>query len=140
MHPSTSDKLAHPQPWRSAMVATLASNSRRAAPMYRFIARSSAPLQYLDADAKRLLKIIGKDDAATGIITLAQIPAAQQAIERAIAQEEAAGSDMPPADQAAPAPDDEQPQDRVALRHRALPLLQLLAAAASAQEDVIWEH
>lgn len=108
--------------------------------MYRFIARSSAPLQYLDADAKRLLKIIGKDDAATGIITLAQIPAAQQAIERAIAQEEAAGSEAPQADQAAPAPDDEQPQDRVALHHRALPLLQLLAAAASAQEDVIWEH
>ncbi|WP_197407984.1 DUF1840 family protein [Lampropedia cohaerens] len=115
--------------------------------MYRFIARSSAPIQYFEADAKRLLKIIGKDATAPGIITQQQLAGAITAIEAAIAQEEqareearqAAAEGGAPAAHAETAHDSTQDDEPVALRHRALPLLQLLRAAQQAQEDVIWE-
>lgn len=116
--------------------------------MYRFIARSSAPIQYFEADAKRLLTIIGKDATAPGIITQQQLASAIAAIEAAIAQEEQAREEarQAAAEGAAPAAPAEtghgnnaQDGEPVALRHRALPLLQLLRAAQQAQEDVIWE-
>lgn len=121
--------------------------------MIKFTAHSSAPIQYLKSDAKRLLRIIGKDDSsAQGIITEEQLPAALQALEQAIEREETApevGIGTPqhlpvhesnPNQHAHDADDqDEQAQASVSLRKRALPLQQLLRQAQQDKEFVVWQ-
>ncbi|WP_168797289.1 DUF1840 domain-containing protein [Lampropedia aestuarii] len=121
--------------------------------MIKFTAHSSAPIQYLNADAKHLLRIIGKDDSsAQGIITEEQLPAALQALEQAIEREEAApeagtgspqhlpehASDHNP--HAHDADDKDGPaQASVSLRKRALPFQQLLRQAQQDKEFVVWQ-
>lgn len=120
--------------------------------MIKFTAHSSAPIQYLKSDAKRLLRIIGKDDSsAQGIITEEQLPAALQALEQAIAREETApevevGIGTPQhlpvhehAHSHAHDADDKEAQSSVPLRKRALPLQQLLRQAQQDKEFVVWQ-
>ncbi|MDO4705797.1 MAG: DUF1840 domain-containing protein [Comamonadaceae bacterium] len=111
--------------------------------MITFTTPSSAPVRYLQADAKRLLRIIGKDEnAPQGIITAEQLPAARAAIEQAIAREEAAQADAAPP--AAPEREGsaegegEQPAP-IALRSRAMPLTRMLQAAQEAGDAVVWQ-
>lgn len=110
--------------------------------MFKFTSRTSAPIVYFDADAKRLLGAIGKDASAQGIITKEQIPAALAALEAAIAAEhEAAVPQSLAYQEPAPAKEgdgDEPPVPAVSLRQRAQPLLQLLRESQAAGDDVVW--
>ncbi|THU04429.1 DUF1840 domain-containing protein [Lampropedia puyangensis] len=112
--------------------------------MIKFTAHSSAPIQYLNADAKRLLNIMGKDgDSVQGIITQEQLPAALHALEQAISQEQAQGT---PAQEHAStehtsANEADEPGAQttsVTLKQRAQPLLQLLRTAQQNDEYVVW--
>ncbi|RMX05970.1 DUF1840 domain-containing protein [Corticibacter populi] len=114
--------------------------------MLKFTARSSAPIQYLDSDAKRLLKILGKE-GSPGIVTVAQLPAAIAALEQAVAREEAAlaAAAADAASEGATATRAEADTDggaergpAISLRQRSAPLLQLLRTALANEEDVVW--
>lgn len=114
--------------------------------MFKFQSRASAPIIYFDADAKRLLAIIGKEASKQGIITAEQLPAAIAALETAIhaEQQHAPEASIDPAHSFQDHPptqneDEDAPAAKaVSLRQRAQPLLALLTESLSAGEGVVW--
>ena len=102
--------------------------------LYEFRSRATGSVTMVGKAAEQVLKIIGKSPDATGIITVAQIPAAIAALEQAAERE--------PADQ--PQDDDDQnlredARERfVSLRQRVYPLIELMREAKAADVDVTW--
>lgn len=89
--------------------------------------------------AHRLMKIMGKDTSATGIVTVEQLPAAIAALEAAIAEDKArnasiAEEDRPLTESAGRG--DSRPF--VSLAQRAVPLLELLRWAQKKNKPVTW--
>ncbi len=102
--------------------------------LYIFKSKAAGDLILLEANGERILQIIGKEPAAKGIILPEQMPAAIAALEKAIARAEAApdkaaepdgGNDIPAA-------------DRVTLRQRAVPFLEMLRRCHSAEKEIVW--
>lgn len=115
--------------------------------MFKFQSRSNAAILYFNADAQRLLEIVGKEASPQGILTQQQIPAAIAALEAAIRAEDERLQGTPPEPQAfvpiPPQPEpghdtDTPPVQTVSLRQRAQPLLQLLRESHAADEPVVW--
>ncbi|QKV51679.1 DUF1840 domain-containing protein [Comamonas antarctica] len=105
---------------------------------YKFKSRATADLIMLDATARRLLEIVGKDTEGPGIITAEQIPGALAALEQAVRAEEA---------RRAEAQQDEDEQDHgdatakgegVSLRQRTAPFVDMLKRSAAEGRDVTW--
>jgi len=105
---------------------------------YKFKSRATADLIMLDATARRLLEIVGKDTEGPGIITAEQIPGALAALEQAVRAEEA---------RRAEAQQDEDEQDQgdapaqgegVSLRQRTAPFVDMLKRSAAEGRDVTW--
>lgn len=114
--------------------------------LYKFKSRATADLILLDAQGKRLLKIMGKEPASQGIITVAQIPAAIAALEAAVAHEES-NAQVAEAEHTANAKenehddqddDDQDNSRRVTLRQRAAPFIDMLQRSAAEDADVVW--
>lgn len=114
---------------------------------YKFKSRATADLIMLDASARRLLAIVGKDADGPGIITAAQIPAALAALEQAVQNDEArraaataAAQEEADASKAASedAVDDEDFRDPVSLRQRTAPFIEMLRRSAAEGRDVTW--
>jgi hypothetical protein len=82
--------------------------------------------------AVRLLKLMGHGGTVPGALLAEDVPAALERLEAAIEVEKQA-----PAPEASEAEDDEPP---VPLPHRALPLIELLKAAAKAKCNVMWDR
>jgi hypothetical protein len=80
--------------------------------------------------AVKLLRMMGQSGSIPGAILARDIPAAVQRLRQALGQQ---GEE--PAQQAA-GEDDE----RVSLRNRAFPLIELLERAARTDADVIWDQ
>jgi hypothetical protein len=103
---------------------------------YKFKSKSTGDLIMLDADARRLLQIIGKDPGPTGILLPEQIAAAVQALEAAIDREAAEHGALPEQaeDKAAAAPG----LDQVSLRQCAGPLIDMLGRCAKDRAEMVW--
>ena len=104
--------------------------------LYKFKSRVTGDLIMLEPAGRRIMEIWGKDPKAPGILTPEQIPAAIQALDAAIAAQEAA-------QQAAidEAHAQGQPTPRfegISLRQRAIPLLDMLRRCAQADKEVVW--
>lgn len=93
---------------------------------YLFKCRAAGDVLMLQADGEQLLRLVGKEPAATGIIGPAALAAARHAIEHAIRQDEQGGQDGAEVEPA------------VSLRQRAWPLLEMLRAAEGAHEAIVW--
>ncbi len=119
--------------------------------LYKFKSRSTADLILLEPQGRRLLQIIGKEPGPTGIVTVAQIPAAVAALEAAVvaeehqmaAQQEAAAAAAREAqggsgDDAGEKDADGQRSEFVSLRQRAAPFLEMLRRSAEGGHDVVW--
>ena len=105
--------------------------------VYKFVSRATAEMIMLEADAKNILKAIGKDPSPQGIITVAQIPAAIQALQAAVAAEDERRQ------QAAPDkdPEDEDGHDvkaTIGLKQRAVPFIDMLQRSVAEDADVVW--
>ena len=102
--------------------------------IFRFKSKAAAEVIMLQSNGEQMLAIVGKEPAAKGIITVAQIPAAIAALEAAIVAHEAV--------EARRAEDPSQviniDGDSVMLRHRAAPFIDLLRCSAAAGKDVVW--
>ncbi|MEZ5480096.1 MAG: DUF1840 domain-containing protein [Thiolinea sp.] len=98
--------------------------------MIRFESKSAASVSMLDADAKRMLKLMGHSGTVPGAVRAADIGNVLQKLQQGVAT-------APEAD--AKETDDEQ-EPAVALDTRAYPLLELLKAAQAAGNDVMWDH
>lgn len=102
--------------------------------LYRFKSQATADIVMLQATGELLLKIMGKTPEPKGVITVAQMPAALDALARAVADSEAA----PAAAQEEDSDEYVQERDSVQLRQRAAPLVTMLKEASAAGKDVVW--
>ena len=105
--------------------------------VFKFVSRATAEMIMLEADAKNILKLIGKDPSPTGIITVAQIPAAIQALQAAVAAEDER-SKRPSNDKDAEDEDGDEVKATVGLKQRAVPFLEMLQRSAAEGADVVW--
>ena len=107
--------------------------------LYKFKSQATADVIVLEADAVQMLRIVGKEPAAQGIITVAQIPAAIDALQAAVSADEAApatgaqhyGSHHVDHDEAAHG-------TGVSLRQHAVPFIDMLRRSAEDGKDVVW--
>ena len=79
--------------------------------------------------ALALLKMMGHSATVPGAILAADVPAALSRLSTAIDADKS-----PP-----PVEDKDADEPKVSMRNRALPLIDLLAAAAKAESNVMWE-
>ena len=108
--------------------------------LYKFKSKVASDLIMLEPNGRPILQLIGKDDVAStgkGILQPSEMPAAMAALERAIAEDEAAQQKRLEAAQAA----GEAPPPRadgVSLRQRAVPFLDMIKRAHEADADIVW--
>jgi Domain of unknown function (DUF1840) len=104
--------------------------------LYKFKSKAAGDVIMLQPNGEKVLSIIGKDSSPTGIILPAQMKAAIEALNAAIAQEEA---DQKAAAAAAQAAGKTAPKfDGVSLRQRAHPFIDMLKTCEKAGEGIVW--
>ena len=90
--------------------------------LYKFKSKVTGDLIMLEPDAKRLLKIMGRENQVKGIFLVEQITAAIEALQIAVAQEEQGRVET----------------KQVSLRQRSLPMLKMLGLCLEKSADVVW--
>jgi hypothetical protein len=91
--------------------------------LYKFKSKVTGDLIMLEPDAKRLLKIMDREDQVKGIFLAEQMSAAIAALESAIANEEIEGMKDP---------------KQISLRQRSMPMLKMLNQCLKQSADVVW--
>jgi len=95
--------------------------------LYKFKSKASGDVIMLGPNGDQMLRILGREPAPKGIIEVADQAAAIAALEAAVAADEAtarSGDPLPP--------------DRVSLRQRVWPLVEMLKRAQRAQVPIVW--
>ncbi|KNZ31368.1 MAG: hypothetical protein AD742_17535 [Methylibium sp. NZG] len=105
--------------------------------MYKFKSKAAGDVIMLGPNGDQVLRLMGKEPAAKGIIEPADMAAAISAIEQAVAADEAARA-ASKADAAAEQDKPEGPRDRVSLRQRAWPMVEMLKRARAADQNIVW--
>ena len=107
--------------------------------MITFKSRAAASVLMFDEIAFGLLKIIGRDPARQGILTVEQLPEAIETLQRAALADRAQSREREAAlrdeDEDAPRPS----APTITLSARTVPLIEMLSLALKAQQPVIWE-
>lgn len=98
---------------------------------YVFKSKADADLIMMAAAGDQILTLMGRTPAAQGIIELRAIPAAMQALEKAIAGDDAAHNSDP-------AFEEEGRIERVTLHQRAWPLLEMMKRSIAEKADIVW--
>ena len=91
-----------------------------------------ASITMFGAEAVRLLKLMGHSGTVPGALLAVDVQAALEHLEAAVE------ADMQSPEPGEPA-EGEDDEPAVSLPHRALPLFELLKAAAKAKCDVMWD-
>lgn len=104
--------------------------------IYKFKSDVTGNLIMMESDGDRLLRILGKEPAAQGIIELATLPAAIKALKAAIAQEETQPRQVEDED-AFDGPV-RPSRDNVSLRQRAWPLVEMMQRARAEAVIIVW--
>jgi hypothetical protein len=104
--------------------------------LYKFKSKAAGDLIMLEPNGRRVLEIIGKDPGPKGIILPEEMPAAIQALDAAIARDEA---DQQAAIEEAQAKGEVPPRfDAVSLRQRAVPFIDMLKRCEKAGKEIVW--
>ncbi|MDD2729566.1 DUF1840 domain-containing protein [Malikia sp.] len=104
--------------------------------LYRFKSKAGGDVVMLQPNGKQLLEILGKDPAGPGIILPEQMPGALQTLRDAVFEEEA---ELQREIQEALARDDDTPDpDRITLRVRVTPFIELLQYSMRENTPVTW--
>ena len=103
--------------------------------LYKLKSKAAGDVIMLGANGDQVMRIIGKEPAAQGIIEVADMPAAIAALQAAVLQSEAKHE---PADAAPPSAGVNTGADRISLRQRAWPLVEMLKRAHGASEPIVW--
>lgn len=98
--------------------------------IYKFKSRATGDLIMTQPVGERVLGLIGKERTPQGIIEVAQMPAAIGALESAVAAESprAAGDDDGAGGTG----------DRVGLRQRVWPMVEMMKRAMAEEEPITW--
>jgi hypothetical protein len=96
--------------------------------IYKFKSRATGDLIMTQPVGERVLALIGKANTAQGIIEVDQMPAAIGALEAAVAAEtpRAAGDD------------DGGKADKVSLRQRVWPMVEMIKQAMAEKQPITW--
>jgi hypothetical protein len=86
--------------------------------------------------AQQLLKMMDHSGTMPGAIQSDDVPAALERLKRSLEVAKISGAAQPGSDTAAKGRDDDK---EVSLAYRALPLIELLTAAAKKHRDVMWD-
>jgi Domain of unknown function (DUF1840) len=104
--------------------------------IYKFKSKAAGDLIMMGPSGDQVLRIIGKEPAPQGIIEAPAMAVAVAAIERAVADEEAAREQ---AEREAKAEGRTlAPREGVSLRQRAWPMVEMLRRAQAAGQDIVW--
>ena len=105
--------------------------------LYKFKSQATADLIMTAPVGERLLRLIGRDPQPQGILQVGQLAAAMAALQAAIeaddAQRRAAPDDPDEAD-----PGESAARDRISLRQRAWPFVEMMRCALDARADIVW--
>jgi hypothetical protein len=108
--------------------------------LYKFKSKATADLIMLEPNGRRMLQIIGKETheaaPAKGILLPGQMPAAIEALLAAIAEEEQA--EQKARLDASTRGQDWQRLDKISLRQRATPFLEMLRRCHAADKEIVW--
>ena len=104
--------------------------------LYTFKSKAAANLIMLQPSGERMLEIIGKDPSPQGILLPEHMPAAIAALEAALAQDGAAAvlSTNTATDNSAAS----SAGERITLRQRVVPFLDLVRRSHAAGVAVVW--
>ena len=107
--------------------------------LYKFKSKATGDLIMLEPQGKQILKIIGKEPGAKGIILPNEMMAAIDALNVAVAQEELAiqaakEASKAEADNAAPVVDG---QRSISLKQRVVPFIDMLRRAHAEDKEVV---
>ena len=103
--------------------------------LYKFKSKAAGDVIMLQPNGEKVLSIIGKDSGPKGIILPTQMKAAIDALNAAVAQDEADQK----AAAAALAEGKVVPKlDGVSLRQRAHPFIEMLKMCEKAGQDIVW--
>lgn len=102
--------------------------------LYIFKSKAAGDVIMLQPHGERVLQIIGKPVQPKGIILPEQMPAAIAALEAAIAQ----GAPAAESGQDGSEDRDTAPADRVTLRQRARPFIDMLRRCHKAGKEIVW--
>jgi hypothetical protein len=104
--------------------------------IYKFKSKAAGDLIMMGPSGDQVLRIIGKEPAPQGIIEPAAMPAAMAAIERAVAEDEAARAR---AEREAEAEGRTlAPREGVSLRQRAWPMIEMMKRALADGKEIVW--
>ena len=101
--------------------------------LYKFKSKNTGDVIMLEPHGRQVLEIIGKEAGPQGIILPEQMPAALLALRAAIAQEE-----LLEPQQLEQNAEQKSQSPAIALRHRALPFMQMLEACYRQGDSVVW--
>ena len=108
-----------------------------AAMIYKFKSPASGDVIMLAPQGDQMLRLLGREPAAQGIIEVAAIPAAIQALQSAIDGADTAGA-AKPADDGAESSATEGQAQAVGLRARLWPMIELLRRSHEEGAAVVW--
>jgi Domain of unknown function (DUF1840) len=100
-----------------------------------FTCKAYADITMFGDVALTLLKMMGHSGTIPGAILAEDVPAALDRLKRAIEAEKP----EPARGESTESEDEDRDEPRVSLATRALPLIELLTAAAKAHADVMWK-
>jgi hypothetical protein len=103
--------------------------------MYKFKSRAAGDVLMTQPVGDRVLALIGKGALAQGIVDVAQLPAAIQALEAAVAAEAVPAAAEREDDDAKGA---HAGADNVSLRQRAWPLVEMMRRSLAEDEPIVW--
>ena len=113
--------------------------------LYKFKSKATADLIMLEPNGKQILRIIGKVPTPKGILEVAEMPRAIEALRQAVQEEEDTRAQLDAQNVNGSVDTKETKggatsgQERpVSLRQRAAPFIDMLQRAHKANKDVVW--
>jgi hypothetical protein len=104
--------------------------------LYKFKSKAAGDVIMLGPNGDQVMRLIGREPAAKGIFEVAHMPGLIAALERAVAEDDAARQDK--AGGADEPRGDHGKGDGVTLRQRVWPLVEMLKRAQAAREVITW--
>lgn len=99
--------------------------------IYKFKSQATGDLIMLGPHGDHVLELLGRAPSAKGIIEVADMPAAIQALEAAVAADERQGA-------GAETLVDDEGRKPVGLRQRLWPMVEMLHRAQAGNEAIVW--
>ena len=107
--------------------------------IYRFKSKAAGDLVMMGPVGDRVLQLMGREPAPKGIIEAAALPGAIAALEQAVAADEAGRGGNAQADADDGSGDGKAGgADKVSLRQRAWPLLEMMRRSQREGHDIVW--